>query len=517
MNIRKVIAGAVTALLVGGGLALATAIPASAHTPVASASCTGLDVSLTSYSANHKKNNHVTITVDGDTVTDQDFGTTFVKSYPSTDQYSGHTYKVHVKAWDDSRYNYDKTFNVAACLTNPAEPTKPPSYTDWTDSGTPACGDTLVSQTRVRTDYTYTLVDHKWIEHTATKTETQSRALSDSELAALAKSCAPVCPPSDFKSAQMWEVTWGYNFADRNGGAPKFTMASYGGLTGINGGPIPSYMNSTWHWLYVNMGAADYTVTYNFADGTTITAVVTGADCTPNIVWKTTPPVVVPPKPELLTTVGDWTDSDIICDETTVEQTRVTTTEDYKLVDNVWVLDESTITTKTDTQTRDLTAQEIKDNACPVVIPTKPEPIVTVTHTDKTVCDSSTVETTTITVTTDWVYDEESNTWAEGPQTSSEPVVTTRAATEAEVTAAECAVVVPPVVTPPVVTTPVVTPPAVTPPAVDQRQARAAEGKELAVTGQDLPLAAGLMGIAVLVAGIGFFTVAGIQRRRNKA
>ena len=50
MNIRKLIAGAATALLVGGGLALATLTPASAHTPEVTADCSALNISLTNYS-----------------------------------------------------------------------------------------------------------------------------------------------------------------------------------------------------------------------------------------------------------------------------------------------------------------------------------------------------------------------------------------------------------------------------------------------------------------------------------
>lgn len=104
--------------------------------------------------------------------------------------------------------------------------------------------------------------------------------------------------PSDFSSAAMWEITWGYGFADRNGGAPKFTMQSNGGLTGINGGNVPAYMGdsatSTWHWLYVNKPATDRVVSYQFADGTQRFATITGDDdgC-PTIVWtETAPPIV---------------------------------------------------------------------------------------------------------------------------------------------------------------------------------------------------------------------------------
>ncbi|QKY80337.1 membrane protein [Microbacterium phage Mercedes] len=49
MNVRKLIASATTALVVGGGLALATALPASAHTPEVTATCSSVSATLTNY------------------------------------------------------------------------------------------------------------------------------------------------------------------------------------------------------------------------------------------------------------------------------------------------------------------------------------------------------------------------------------------------------------------------------------------------------------------------------------
>lgn len=101
---------------------------------------------------------------------------------------------------------------------------------------------------------------------------------------------APVPPTCtyDFPAQHMWEVTWGYDFEHRNGGAPIFNMQSNGGLVTLNGGPVPSYMSSTWHWLYVTEGA-DRHYDYGFADGTVRTADVTFSDVNgcqiPTIVW----------------------------------------------------------------------------------------------------------------------------------------------------------------------------------------------------------------------------------------
>lgn len=101
---------------------------------------------------------------------------------------------------------------------------------------------------------------------------------------------APVPPTCtyDFPAQHMWEVTWGYDFAHRNGGAPIFNMQSNGGLVSLNGGPVPSYMNSTWHWLYVVEGVNRH-YDYGFADGTVRTVDVTFNDVNgcqiPTIVW----------------------------------------------------------------------------------------------------------------------------------------------------------------------------------------------------------------------------------------
>lgn len=91
----------------------------------------------------------------------------------------------------------------------------------------------------------------------------------------------------DFISpSPMWEVTWGYGFADRNGGAPKFTLQSNGGLVAVNDGPVPSYMTGNWHWLYVSAPVTPRTWKYTFQDGTIRTATITanGKGC-PTIVW----------------------------------------------------------------------------------------------------------------------------------------------------------------------------------------------------------------------------------------
>jgi hypothetical protein len=59
--------------------------------------------------------NHVTVTIDGETVTDTDFGTSFVKSYAFDNKYVSHTYSVVATAWDDSKYDVNESGTTTAC------------------------------------------------------------------------------------------------------------------------------------------------------------------------------------------------------------------------------------------------------------------------------------------------------------------------------------------------------------------------------------------------------------------
>jgi len=54
--------------------------------------------------------NHVTVAVDGTTVDDSDFGTSFAQDYPLGDQYVTHDYTVTVTAYDDADGAAGRTF-----------------------------------------------------------------------------------------------------------------------------------------------------------------------------------------------------------------------------------------------------------------------------------------------------------------------------------------------------------------------------------------------------------------------
>ena len=97
--------------------------------------------------------------------------------------------------------------------------------------------------------------------------------------------------PFDFPAQKMWEVTWGYDFANRDSGATIFDVSSYGGLETINGNPETlSDLDANWRWLYVTGPVNHRVVTYGFADGTVITATVDpGANGCPVITWDGIP------------------------------------------------------------------------------------------------------------------------------------------------------------------------------------------------------------------------------------
>lgn len=95
----------------------------------------------------------------------------------------------------------------------------------------------------------------------------------------------------DFPAQKMWEVTWGYDFAHRNGGATIFDASSYGGLQTINGQPENlTAIDPHWRWLYPTAPVSHRVWTYGFADGTVITATIDpDANGCPVIVWSGIP------------------------------------------------------------------------------------------------------------------------------------------------------------------------------------------------------------------------------------
>lgn len=125
---KKILAGGALAALALGGL-VATATPASAHTPVVKADCTALTVDLTAYSNDR---NSVTVVVDGEEIA----ATTFARSFHETYEWADHdidpasvkSWSVKVDATDGNQF--DKTLTggaIKGCTpaTKPASPVGP--------------------------------------------------------------------------------------------------------------------------------------------------------------------------------------------------------------------------------------------------------------------------------------------------------------------------------------------------------------------------------------------------------
>lgn len=79
-----------------------------------------------------------------------------------------------------------------------------------------------------------------------------------------------------------------------------------------------------------------------------------------------------PPQPEDKVTFTEWVDGVYACGDTTVEQSRTKTTTVFVLNGNVWVEGGSTVTVET--QTRDLTKEELDALVCETEPPTETEP-----------------------------------------------------------------------------------------------------------------------------------------------
>lgn len=105
---KRILAGAATAALALGGL-VATAMPASAHTPKVQDDCDSLTVQLWSY-----QGAHVVVEIDGEVVRDEPFDHHFDESF-ELDKTRAHTWAVSVDAKDDDQWDADFAGQTKAC------------------------------------------------------------------------------------------------------------------------------------------------------------------------------------------------------------------------------------------------------------------------------------------------------------------------------------------------------------------------------------------------------------------
>src|SRR5690606_2149287 len=109
-----------------------------------------------------------------------------------------------------------------------------------------------------------------------------------------------------------------------------------------------------------------FTLTPNTADGIETDYWFVTVPPIVNLDTECAPTDVVPPQPGTIVTTTDWVDGEYGCDATEVTQWREVSTTTYTLIDNVWVA--GPVVTVTETQTRELTADEQAENECPAVI-----------------------------------------------------------------------------------------------------------------------------------------------------
>jgi hypothetical protein len=112
-RVKKLLAGGTLAVLAFGGM-IASAAPASAHTPSVSADCGFVNVNLQYYSGAK-----VTVVIDGETVEDKEFSPGFEARYDGLALDAAHEWTVTVDAYDDDKYDWTESGSIGVCETPP--------------------------------------------------------------------------------------------------------------------------------------------------------------------------------------------------------------------------------------------------------------------------------------------------------------------------------------------------------------------------------------------------------------
>lgn len=149
---RKLVAMAGIVTVVGAGAVVATAASASAHTGNASATCSELTVTLTNFQPKQAAQaNHVTVTINGATKVDKDFGESFVKTFAFNNPYraKGNSWTVSWTAYDDARFSGSVSGTASPC-DRPDQPTPLVEHRNVT--GDPDCeSQTVTTEHQSRT------------------------------------------------------------------------------------------------------------------------------------------------------------------------------------------------------------------------------------------------------------------------------------------------------------------------------------------------------------------------------
>ncbi|WP_275004976.1 hypothetical protein [Promicromonospora iranensis] len=123
---KKLLAGGTLAVLAFGGM-IATAAPASAHTPAAGSGCGWVQVDLKAY-----RDAKVTVVIDGNTAYEDEFSGQFFKKFEGLALDKPHEWTVTVDAYDGhngTQYDWSKSGAIDVCEKPAPTPTPTPEPT----------------------------------------------------------------------------------------------------------------------------------------------------------------------------------------------------------------------------------------------------------------------------------------------------------------------------------------------------------------------------------------------------
>jgi hypothetical protein len=114
--LKRILAVLTTALL-AVGLTVGVALPASAHTPTVTATCSTLTVKMAAYGSN--STNKLTVKIDDTVVENTTFGDAFAQKVYTFSGAVAHTYVVEIDAQDN---NYDRLVAKSNAITGTTTP-----------------------------------------------------------------------------------------------------------------------------------------------------------------------------------------------------------------------------------------------------------------------------------------------------------------------------------------------------------------------------------------------------------
>ena len=445
---KRFIASGAAALLLAGGLATASALPASAHTPSYNVDCTGIELNLTQYAdivpgvdptettyktidnpdyvpaveavyvteaefvfknennpnsprwevegwnadsnpesvgwtatgqtrqtlvtegspaigeptiqvvdvegteGAPEKANTVVVTIDGSTVEDTTFGSTFEADYPFADETVAHDYTIEVVAWDDPQFNLSVAATSEPCGPAPivpsvcAAPTVLPVSTNlhpqgWEiTNGEYVEGGVEFTSSNWSEAYAYHASDFK---------------LSDAANLQVDGATAIIMTMAGGGNVHFEPEPYTMDLWTNTAGVLPVSPGGQGGTYAGNLSDLQSDPTIDGVYLYFASGSAE-----------PVTSLLTSASFNCSVqAFDHEEAVVVPEQPEPKVTVT--TDSTVDCDAKTVTTVTTTTTigTAYDAETNSWIETEPTV--QVDTVTRDATEAE-----CPTPAPTEP-------------------------------------------------------------------------------------------------------------------------------------------------